>query len=739
MNRVLRWGRRFGIGRAIGLCLLVALTFLRALDPPGLQDLRLRTFDFYEIVRPRESTERPVVIVDIDEASLKYLGQWPWPRTVVADLVSMLTRLGAVAIGFDIFFPEPDRLSPDIAADGFRDLDAATHDRLKTMAGNDSYFAAAISKSRVVLSRTALTEAPDETDDEDVIQTGLAIKGADPTPFLVTYPRLLHNIAVLEEAAAGRGLVTIRPERDGIVRRVPMIMSVQGNIAPSLTIEMLRVVTGGQSILVTVEPGGISSLGLRGFVLPTDGNGQIWTYFARHDKTKFISARDVLEGKVAAGQIEHKLVLIGTSALGLLDSKTTPVEASMPGVEVHAQIIENVLGRSMLSYPYYAPLMEIAGSVVVSLALIALAPILPAFTLFLAGALVAAVIALISWYSYLHYHVLLDATYPLLSSFAVFGTLLATNYVNEQMGRRQIRSAFGRYISPALVEQLAQSPGKLVLGGEERVMTIMFSDVRGFTAIAETYKNDPRGLTSLMNRFLTPLTKAILSNKGTIDKYMGDAIMAFWNAPIEDTQHEQNACRSALDMLFEVEVLNAKRAEEALALERPFIAINIGIGLNTGTCVVGNMGSDLRFDYSVLGDSVNLASRLESQSKTYGVRVIMGSTTASGLDADFPLLEIDRIRVAGKSEPETIFTVVGRETAKNDPRFATLRRAHEDLLHTYRGQDWVAAISDAARCRGLAAAFNLEPLYDFYAVRIAEMRNTPLPPDWDGVWDAKSK
>jgi adenylate cyclase len=739
MNRVLRWGRHLGIGRAIGLCLIAALTFLRILDPPGLQDLRLRTFDFYEIVKPRESQERPVVIVDIDEASLKYFGQWPWPRTVVADLVSTLTRLGAAAIGFDIFFPEPDRLSPDIAADGFRNLDAETHAHLKTMPGNDQYFANAIAKSRVVLSRTALIEVSDEEDDENVIQTGFAVKGTDPTPFLVTYPHLLHNIAILEEAAAGHGLVTLRPERDGIVRRVPMIMSVQGNIAPSLTIEMLRVVTGGQSILVKVEPGGITSLGLRGFELPTDGNGQIWTYFAHHDKTKFVSARDVLEGKVTNERIGRKLVLIGTSALGLLDNKTTPVEASMPGVEVHAQIIENVLGRSMLSYPYYAPLLEIAGSILVSLALIALAPILPAFTLFLAGALVASIVALISWYSYLHYHVLLDATYPLLSTFAVFGTLMATNYVNEQMGRRQIRSAFGRYISPDLVEQLAQSPGKLVLGGEERVMTIMFSDVRGFTAIAETYKHDPRGLTSLMNRFLTPLTNAILSNKGTIDKYMGDAIMAFWNAPLDDSQHQQSACRSALDMLFEVEMLNAKREEESRSLERPFIPINIGIGLNTGACVVGNMGSDLRFDYSVLGDSVNLASRLESQSKAYGVKVIMGSSTASAVEDFFPILEIDRIRVAGKSEPETIFTIIGREMIKDDPRYLTLQRAHTKLLAAYRGQDWQEALTEVEHCHRLAEAFGLASLYDFYAERIAELRDAQLPNDWDGVWDAKSK
>jgi adenylate cyclase len=248
-----------------------------------------------------------------------------------------------------------------------------------------------------------------------------------------------------------------------------------------------------------------------------------------------------------------------------------------------------------------------------------------------------------------------------------------TNFVKEQAQRRQIRSAFGQYLSPTLVEQLAQSPEKLVLGGEARDMTIMFSDVRGFTTISEIYKDDPQGLTALMNSFLTPLTNAIIDRKGTIDKYMGDAIMAFWNAPLYDPTHELNACEAALDMLDRVERLNREREAAAKANGSLFIPINIGVGINTGRCVVGNMGSDLRFDYSVLGDSVNLASRLEGQCKSYGLPIIIGSRTANAAKDKFALLELDFIAVKGKKEPEVVYSIVGRNDLASSGRFQRWR------------------------------------------------------------------
>jgi adenylate cyclase len=345
----------------------------------------------------------------------------------------------------------------------------------------------------------------------------------------------------------------------------------------------------------------------------------------------------------------------------------------------------------------------------------------------------------ISAWFYLHDRLLIDFTYPLMSTTAIYLTLIFTSFVREQAQRRQIRSAFGQYLSPALVEQLAQSPEKLVLGGEEREMTIMFSDMRGFTSISETYKNDPQGLTALMNRFLTPLTNAILNRKGTIDKYMGDAIMAFWNAPLDDKDHELNACEAALDMLARVDELNQAREQEAREEGRPFIPLNVGVGLNTGICVVGNMGSDQRFDYSVFGDSVNLASRLEGQSKEYGFPIIVGSKTALAVKDKFAILELDFIMVKGKKEPEVIYAIAGREDTAQSGRFQRLRNLTIEMLACYRNRDWEGALAAIARGRKTDEANSLELLYDLYEVRLRGYLEDPPPQDWNGAFALLTK
>ena len=378
--------------------------------------------------------------------------------------------------------------------------------------------------------------------------------GEEPQPFMFEFPGLLRNVEVLEKAAAGRGLFTIRPERDGIVRRVPMIMVAQGLTMPSLTFEMLRVASGSSTILIKADKAGIQSIGVKGFALPTDANGQLWMHYANQDPSIYVSAVDVLDRSVAPDKIAGKLVLIGTSAVGLNDIKTTPVSPAMPGVEIHAQVLESALTRAIISQPAFGIALEFFAALLLGLLVIVFAPNFgPAKLVLVLGGLFATALVGTSWYFYTQHRLLIDFTYPLMSTTAIYVTLIFSSFVREQSQRRQIRSAFGQYLSPALVEQLTQSPEKLVLGGEYREMTIMFSDVRGFTTISETYKNDPQGLTTLMNRFLTPLTNAILARKGTIDKYMGDAIMAFWNAPLDDKEHHLNACEAALDMLERID------------------------------------------------------------------------------------------------------------------------------------------------------------------------------------------
>src|SRR5258706_1464491 len=466
--------------------------------------------------------------------------------------------------------------------------------KLRMLPSNDQIFADAMRHSRVVLGESGLPYVLSEFDNTLPV-TGLAMLGDPPQPFLLDFPGLLRNVHVLEEAASGRGLFTIKPERDGIVRRVPMMMLVQGAPMPSLSFEILRAATGTDTIFIKSEKAGIKSIAVKGFEIPTDHNGQLWVHFARHDPLIYVSAVDVLEGHVAPEMIAGKLVLIGTSAVGLLDVKTTPIDPVMPGVEVHAQVLESALTRALLLRPSYGVVVELCAAIVLGILVIAFAPLFGPITLVAVGRLFASLLVGTAWHFYCPHRLLIDFTYPLLSATAIYLTLIFSSFVREQAQRRQIRSAFSQYLSPALVEQLAQAPEKLVLGGEEREMTIMFSDVRGFTTISESFKHDPQGLTKLMNRFLTPLTNAILARKGTIDKYMGDAIMAFWNAPLDDKEHQLNACEAALDMLERIEGLNEVRQLEAKEAGHPYIPINVCVGLNTASCVVGNMGSDLRF------------------------------------------------------------------------------------------------------------------------------------------------
>src|ERR1700704_1697118 len=576
-----RWfKRRFGYARLLCVGLLIGLAVLRVADPAAIEEFRVRTFDTFQVIDPRVKTARPVRIVNIDEQSLAKFGQWPWPRTRVADLVTNLTRGGAVAIAFDIMFAEPDRLNPGIAADTLRNLDEETRTKLRALPSNDDILADAVRQSRVVLGETGLPYVVAELD-KQLPLTGLAMLGEDPQRFMLRFPGLLRSTPVLETAASGRGLLTIKAERDGIVRRVPVIMQAQGVTMPSLSFEMLRVATGSDTILIKSNEAGIQSVAVKGISVPTDRNGQLWVHFAHYDPSIYISAADVLDGNVAPDTVAGRLVLIGTSAAGLLDVKTTPIAPVMPGVEIHAQVLEAALTGQLLSQPDYGTVVELLAAILLGIAVIWLAPKFGPITLVAVGAFFATLLIGTSWYFYAQHRLLIDFTYPLLSTTSIYLTLIFTSFVREQRQRKQIRTAFAQYMSPALVEQLAQSPEKLVLGGEEREMTIMFSDVRGFTSISESYKNDPQGLTALMNRFLTPLTNAILERKGYIDKYMGDAIMAFWNAPLDDREHQLNACEAAVDMLERIDVLNKQREFEAKEGGHAYIPLNVGRGVIT--------------------------------------------------------------------------------------------------------------------------------------------------------------
>ena len=563
------------------------------------------------------------------------------------------------------------------------------------------------------------------------------MKGPIPEPVLVAFPGLLRNVPELELAAAGRGLFTIRPERDGIVRRVPIVMRAEETIVPSLTLEMLRVASGSPAILLRTDEAGMQGVAFAASRSRPTATGSYGCISRIMTGAASSRRRTCSTAAADPDRFRSRLVLIGTSAVGLLDLKTTPTEPAMPGVEVHAQLLESMLGKTVLTSPSYATLAELALAVLVGLAVIALAPLLGAWTLFWVGGAMAALLAGVSWYYFWQRNLLIDFTFPLIASSLIYLTLVFTNYLRAHSERRQIRSAFGQYLSPVLVEQLAQSPEKLVLGGEERVMTLLFSDVRGFTTIAEQYKDDPQGLTHLMNRLLTPLTNAIVDRKGTIDKYIGDAIMAFWNAPLDDPAQEANACEAAFRMLEALDRLNAERRAEAEAVGHPFLPMKVGIGINTGPCVVGNMGSDLHFNYSVLGDAVNLAARLELQTKSYGVAILIGARTAAAVGRLFTVLELDLLQVKGKTEPERIYTIVGRTEERG--AFAALAALNAEMLMHYHGREWQKCLETILRCRELGREAGLEEFYNLYIERVRRLIEAPPEPGWDGVWVAERK
>jgi len=735
-------GRRvlqaIGFGRFLGIVLLAVFIVVRVWDPAPVETLRLRTFDLYQIIHPRQASEQPVTVVDIDEESMAELGQWPWPRTLLAMLIRRIHAAGGVMIGFDSVFPEPDRLSPAALADSLAGIDESLRVQLRSLPDNDEALAHVLRESPVVLGQSGYPRRlPNEA--HPLAETPMAAIGGDPRPFLPEFPGMVRNIPVLEEAAMGRAMFTLLPERDGIVRRVPALITVEGVVVPTLVLEMLRLATGQAPFLVRSDSAGIRGIAVAGIEIPTDRNGRIWVNYARSDPNAYVSAKDIITGAVGREALAGKLVLIGSSATGLFDVKSTPLDAATPGVAIHAQMLETILSKSYLHRPHYALGAELILTAAVGLSMIVLVPIFGALTTLLLGGGLAAALVAGSWSFYTREGVLIDVAYTLVAGLAIYVFLVFINYFREEARRRQVRGAFSQYLSPALVEQLAREPGRLVLGGERKEMTILFCDARGFTMISELFKDDPQGLTRLMNRFLTPLTLAVLNNNGTIDKYMGDAVMAFWNAPLDDPRHAAHACAAALAMLAGLRDLNETRAREAAEADLPFLPLRIGIGINTGACVVGNLGSDLRFDYSVLGDPVNLASRLEGQSSAYGVPVLVGALTADGAAGEFALLAIDTVRVKGKAAPERIYALLGDATVAADPAFRAVSARMGDMLKAYLARDWDGAERALAAARAESGAFDLDELFQIYEARIAAFRRDPPGPDWDGVHEAATK
>ena len=599
------------------LGLIILFILLRISDPFMIEQLRLNTFDQYIKTLPNKKSEE-IVLLDIGEGSLETLGQYPFPRHTYAQIISDLRNANAGLIGFTIMFPEADRF------------------------GGDEVFASWIKDNGILLAQDA---DPDGRSDK-APYVGTAIFGTgDPLDWAIKYDGLVTNIDQLESQAWGVGLINAMPEIDGVTRRIPLISQINDELYPSLSLESVRLLNDNLSYTVKVSDIGIEEIIIRPFRVTTDPNGSIWL------NTNFNF--DSYEYKVdELPNLQGKTVIVGLTAKGLASQIPTPV-GLQSAHQIQASALQTIMDNTSISRPVYMDILEILMSVVIALIIVLSVYYLPIWTslvVFVSSVAFSASAVYFFWYEW---GILLDLSFQLILYIISFTSAGFNNFYKQFMLRQQIKKQFETYLDPRQVMLLQKDPSLLKLGGERKEMTFLFMDIVGFTPISEHYKNndDPEGLVKIINNYLDSMTKVILKHGGTIDKYMGDCIMAFWNAPLPCDNHADMAIRAAEEIVETADELIKELEEQGLP------RIDVGIGINTGDCIVGNMGSESRFDYSVIGDAVNLGARLEGQTRNYdGVRVLLSQFTA-GASSERSFSKVDTISVKGKTERIQVFTI----------------------------------------------------------------------------------
>lgn len=722
----------------VGSLMIVALFTLKVWDPALVAGLRLKVFDQLQLIEPRPAQAVvPIAVVEIDDRSLNELGQWPWPRDLFAELIDRLKERGALTVVFDVIFAEADRYSPPNYAKRLATLAPDVAARLAGLPDTDQRMAQAMRSQPVVLGISGLAGSG-ESAPMPTIPVTIASMGVEPDRYINRFERSTGITETLAENASGIGLVTITADVDGIVRRVPLVAKLSGSIVPSLALEALRTLTGERTMIVRGGEHGLDGISMRGVMIPTTPDGRVWVRYGEPDFASYVSAADVLNGTADPAKLDGRVIFVGGTAAGLGDIKTVPGGRFFAGVEIQRQLLETMLSGIHLQRPTALVNAERLVLLVFGLALAWTGPLLRASFIPPLLATIVALAAGTTWYLFTTYHLLFDGAYLAMAIGVLLFWLAMAKYIREEAQRRRIRSAFSRYLSPVMVDRLTRSTTALRLGGEKREMTILFSDIRGFTTISEAYAEDPEGLTHLLNRYFTAMTETIQGSGGTIDKFIGDAIMAFWNAPLAIDAHAQAACRAALRMRDKLAELNHELMTEAAMANRSVPELKAGIGLNAGVCFVGNLGSDQRFNYSVIGDPVNLASRIEGRTKGYGVDILIGEAVWHGIEG-LAALEADRVQVVGKTAATVVYALIGDETVAATPAFAELAAEHEVMLQAYRARDWNACERLLARCRPLSDPFRLDKLYALYAERVAGFRANPPPVDWNGSEIATSK
>ena len=625
----------------------IVLTGIRIDNSDTVKTLRYKTWDKFQTIHPRETVSDSVTVVNITESDLKTYGQWPWPRHIMAMLHATIGDAGAILVNYNILFAEPDRMSGTEYLKSMPMTNDVRDQLSNILLDTDAVFSTVLKESK----RAVLMMSVKNQKGVELPSTTQIIEKGNVKPWLYEYEGIVSPTQRLSAGATGMGVNVTSPEPDAVVRKMPVLIRINGKIYPSMILENVRILNGSKRIKVVAKQHGIDEvLVSKKAGIPVNHNAEMYINYADPSKYVQLSATDILTDNYNENKIKGRIIVVGMDAAGLSVLKYTP-HGLTTDQNITAQSLDTLLtGKHLLRTPQ-ADTYEIAF---MALLLLLLIIVLPRTSVLLAVPLLLFVevgVAYGAFMAYANRGFLVDPSWIILSVFLIWSHSVYNNFAAQSRLKKQIKKQFEHYLDPRMVKKLQKDPSLLKLGGETRYMTFMFCDIRGFTPISEQYKDNPAELTKLINRFLTRMTNVIIANGGTVDKFMGDYIMAFWNAPLDTKDHQMLAVLTASQMQSELAMLNTQLSAENLP------NIKIGIGINSGEALVGNMGSDQRFDYSVIGDPVNLAARLESASKTLGHTLIVGEATKKVIDDKFPFEFVDSITVKGKTEPVNVYTL----------------------------------------------------------------------------------
>ncbi len=731
------------------LVILIALV-LFFFDAPFLRFMELKALDLRIVSRGAMPSGGETVIVTIDEKSLSELGRWPWPRTTIAKLVDALKGYGAKAVGFDIVFAEPDdnsslktvaELTRDVRQGGIGDsrLYGLLEQKQKA-ADTDAALARSIEKAaNITLGYFFhITEKEVGHLSEQQIITGesaiangrfqmvRAKKGAEGSPLIRAYAPQ-PNIPQISEAAENGGYFNTFPDSDGVIRWSPLVIKFRDNYYASLALSLLVQYLEWPMLVLNIAEFGVENIRVDKIEIPTDESGRLLVNYLGPARTfPHYSVSDVLNGRISAEKLNGKMVIVGATATGIYDLRVTPFSAVYPGVEIHATVIDNILHQYFLIQSGWTKFLDVCLIILVGLIMGFAIPRVKAVAgIALSSALIGAFIVA-NTALFVRYNVWMNLVYPALTMMTIYLGITVYRYVTEEREKKKVRGAFQYYLTASVVNEILKDPSKLKLGGDKKNLSVMFSDIRGFTSISE--KLTPEELVQLLNEYLTAMTDIVFKYDGLLDKYIGDAIMAVFGAPLDQPDHASRACRTAIEMMSELQRLRQKWAAEG----RP--DVNIGVGINTGDMVVGNMGSQMRFDYTVMGDSVNLASRLEGTNKEYGTNIIISEFTHEQIKDEFFCRELDAVQVKGKKLPVRIFELFGDR--KDAGQWQEFVGRFETGLADYRAGRWDGAI---AAFRGVLEVRPEDYPARLYIERCEALKEHPPEGAWDGVFTMKTK